>query len=261
MQSKSITTFEFQHNIWQVHAHPQEPILLIETRNADTRTASFQAVNMPRHEILWTTLDMGDDWWRGLEMMTDKYLVLHGFEDANNPISSGIYVFELFTGKKVYANDKSIFISLEADHLVEKIVSGEEEIYYSVNLKDGKQTLTDAPENGLSIDYSLLKTPQWIEEGEPNFSKIAAFIHQYHSPLNILSIEYLETHECISVAWIEPVEQAFHQYVMVVDKEGNVLIKELVADNLKGKSPGAFLVAHGFIAFVKQQTSLWYYQC
>jgi len=261
VQSKSITTFEFEHNIWQVHAHPQQPILLIETRNADTRTASFSAVNMPHHEMLWNTLDMGDDWWRGLEIMTDKYLVLHGFEDAHNPISSGVYVFDLFSGNKVYANDKSIFVNLEEDHLVEKILSGEEEIYHSVNLNDGKQIVIEAPENRLYMDYSLLKTPQWIEEGEPNFFKISSFIQQYHSAIKILSIEYLETHESIAVAWIEPNEQAFHQFVMVVDKEGNMLIKELVATNLKGKSPGAFIVAHGFIAFVKQQTSLWYYQC
>lgn len=261
MQSKSITTFKFEHHIWQVHAHPQQPILLIETRNADTRTVTFSAVNMPHHDILWNTLDMGDDWWRGLETMTSKYLVLHGFEDAHNPISSGIYVFDLCTGNKVYTNDKSVFINLEEDHLVERILSAEEEIYHSINLKSGERIVIEAPKNGVPMDYSLVKTPQWIEEGESNFLKISSFIQQYHSPLKILSIEYLETHESIAIAWIEPCEQAFHQFVMVIDKEGNMLIKELVADNLKGKSPGAFIVAHGFIAFVKQQTSLWYCEC
>ena len=259
MQTKSITTFDFESNIWQVHAHPTLAILLVETRNADTRTVQFSAVDIIKNEVLWNTLNLGDDWWRSFETMTNTYLVLHGFEDAHNPVSSGVYVFDMFTGEKVYANDNSVFIKLEGDLLIEKLTIENDEVYSQVNLLTGQKSTISVPSIISATGENRILIPSYIEAEESSFNKIEVFINRYHSNEKVLSIEYLETQAHIAVAWIQQEENQLNHYIMLVDSLGNLVFKELIAENMKGKSPGAFLVAHHTIAFVKDSTALWYY--
>lgn len=259
MQSKSITSFDFENNIWQVHAHRQLPILLVERRNTALRTVQFAAVSMASNEILWNELDLGDDWWRGLESMSSHFLVLHGFEDANNPIRLGVYVFDLFTGAKVYANDVTTFYSLHHDKLVEKLGSAEDEAFYQIDLANGSKTEITIGEITESAEELHLATPIFIEPADDLFNKILRLILRYHHTEDVVCIEYLEHRQHICIVWTERRAEAMHQHLTLVNSVGELLLHETLASPLKGIALGSFFISQSHLVFVKNSSQLCYF--
>lgn len=214
---------------------------------------------MATNEILWNELDLGDDWWRGLETMNQQFVVLHGFEDANNPIRLGIYVFDLYSGAKIYANDAATFYSLTEKVLVEKLITGEEETYFQINLATGIKTEVTVEGVAYATEEDHLATPLFIEPTDDAFNKILRLILRYHNPEEVVCIEYLEHHEHICISWIEKKEEVMQQHLSVVNSEGSLVLHETLASPLKGIALGAFFVSRLQLVFVKNSSQLCYF--
>ena len=260
MQNNYLTLFDFETKIWRVHAHETQPLLLVETRDELAREVRFSMLNMSTNEVLWNQLDLGDDWWRAFETMNDEVLVLHGFEDAGNPVRAGVYVYDLRSGSKLYSNDSAVFNQLELDHVVESVTNGEQEQYYRVDLANNGKTLLDDFKSDRSFHSTQVLNPTLVESSDGSFPKIFNFIRRYDTnPNTIICVEYLEWQDHICVAYTSGVEGKLDLKLMIVDDHGHMLLSEMLSQGVRGITLGSFLVTQGYLVFVKNAVGIGYY--
>lgn len=259
VQSKDITVIDFKTAIWIVHPHPTLPMLVVELRDNQTRTVDFALVNLRLKTKVWEGLALQDDWWSGVQVVNEKYLILYGFEDANNPVRKGLYVYKLDSKVLVYTQSDAVFEYLDSNILYYRIISDTASQLYKVDLTNLKIESMDnfAMQNQQSENQ--LETPVFFSPEDVLFGKILQLCEQYISVDNAAAIEYLEYNQFVCVViTIGSVDAV--QHLVVVDADGKLILSETIAQNLKGISLGTFFINHGYLVFVKDYSQLHSFQ-
>ncbi|TAH24408.1 MAG: DUF4905 domain-containing protein [Cytophagales bacterium] len=258
VQSNFITTFDFPSKIWQVHAHPNLPILILEFRNSETRTCSFTCLQMDSNQILWSNPDLEEDWWRGLETMDGDYAVFYGFEDAQQPTRKGVFVLSLKTGAKVFF-DENIFFDNIHQHILFYKKTNQEELLYGMDLRNLQHFEIVPSEIYYIKDTTNLQSPILVYPEDILFPKLMLLLEQHFPTHQVQMMEYLETNKYLIISFSEKGNEQLNQHLLLINADGNLLIQEVLGISQKGLLLGTFFVAHHHLVFVSKENTLNYY--
>jgi hypothetical protein len=259
VQSKDITVIDFKTPIWIVHPHPTLPILIVELRDNQTRTVDFTLIDLRLKIKVWEGLNPQDDWWSGVEIINEKYLILYGFEDANNPVRKGLYVYKLDSKELVYSQSEAVFEYLNGDILYCRITNEAASQLYKVDLTNLKiESINDFTIQNLQSENHL-EIPVFFSPEDVLFGKILQVCGQYISVENAVAIEYLEYNQFACVV-VTLGTTNVGQQLLVIDDSGKLILSETIAQNLKGISLGTFFISHGYLVFVKDYSKLHSFQ-
>jgi hypothetical protein len=89
--------------IWRLHP-PVSGHIVGETRNVETKHASYFAVQSDSGRCLWRDREFHDPWWVAIERVSGERLVLHGYAAPDSPVIRGVTVVDVLAGSVVLSD-------------------------------------------------------------------------------------------------------------------------------------------------------------
>lgn len=261
-QNKSTIYFTYKGIVWKLLADPESSLLILESRDEETRQVNFAAIDLETQQQLWNSLSLKESWWAGLEEVKYGYVVLHGYKDIQNPEHQGIYVFDARTGKPVWENSEFAFFSLDEGGLIAYDPLSPERVYKRFNMKSGvlEQELTESDIvlqwNKRQSDSKFLQNPSHYTVESTYFEKIANFIKVFTGLKPETALDYLEYNSKIMVSFYSKVGEKMVNYLLVVDEEGEILYNETIGAELNGIGLDSFFLFKEQLIFVKNKKEL-----
>jgi len=149
--SKKITPL-WQHSsanvLWRVMFSHNGKII-IEDRNTDAKSASFSCLDSATGKSLWKDKVLGEQWWIGLDGITNDCLYLHGFKKPDMPENKNIIAVDVNSGEILWQNNDCTFLSIQSPFIYGYKDLFERRVYYRINESDGQtiEELQVLPEN------------------------------------------------------------------------------------------------------------------
>jgi hypothetical protein len=261
-QNKSTIYFTYKGIVWKLLADTKSSLLVVESRDEETRKVNFAAIDLETRKQLWDSLAIKETWWAGLEEVNYGYVVLHGYKDIQNPEHQGIYVFDARTGKPVWENAAYTFFSLDEEGLIAYDPLSPERVYKRFNSRNGaiEQELTESEIadqwNKDSNTSSLLQNPSHYTLENSYFEKISNFIEAFTELKPEMALDYLEHNSKIIVSFYSKVGEKMVNYLLVVNEEGDVLYNEAIGAELNGIGLDSFFMFKEQLIFVKNKKEL-----
>lgn len=243
---KKIFDHTFPFAVWRlVPSSSSEISWAVELRSAQQKTVNYYFCQPDASPL---KLELGLDWWSGIEVVLGNLLVLHGFAQPDLPIHQGIIVADGNTGNIKWQDEYLIFESADEATLKAKIPTGAQQtLFFELNTG-----------NELSEDISLAEPQNEVEpivylQEHPNFPQIVTFIHSLteHEPVKL--VEYFETNENLVLSYFTSYDRLIDNYILVTDNAGEILLHDRLVADQKGIAKGTFMVSNGLLSFVKDK--------
>ncbi len=151
--------------------------IIIEDRNTETKSTYFSCINSVNGNAIWKEKVLGEQWWIGLDGITDDRLYLHGFKKPDMPENKNIIAVDVITGEIIWRNNDSTFLAIQSPYIYGYKDLFERRVYYRINESDGK-TVEELASLPLEIDpnsqYEKIDFvfPQPLSESEVDVWKI-----------------------------------------------------------------------------------------
>ena len=246
-------TFNFSHHfdgvIWNTKA--SDGILVIESRNSQTKQVSFAALDIQKNKFLWKGLKLEEPWWVNLAGIAQGMIFFTLYTDTNNPDKKAILVHRASDGDLVWWNN-----DFSLSEIFENGLAGVSDKYgrreIVLDIRTGK------PMNRADLKILHDKTvvrPQQFVSDHTYFETVKTFFTQNFNLLPTTALEYLEHDSLIFIScYFQEIELA--NYLFILSTDGNLLLKERLDEHLKGIGLDTFFILSGYILFVKDKTEL-----
>lgn len=244
-----------------------------ETRDQKKKEVVFFALNALTGKVLWDNRAFDEQWWIGIEAVTNEVLLLHKYVQPDRPEHKGILAVELTSGEQVWAHDDVAYWFSHEDKifayrtLFERRVGCEFDVHTGELLREYDKdldTLMSLRRSALSeSDQEGLMFPQIATESEED-PRIASCIRKEVSHgLLRGDVEYIRWGDLLLYNYHMQsgfkaqkellLENQFH----IVDlKSGGNLFSEILSHDSHAPVPDSFFVKDGVAYFVKDQTTL-----
>lgn len=246
-------TFNFSHVfngvVWNIKA--SDNILVVETRNSDSKLVAFSAFDIQSNKFLWKDLKLEEPWWISLAGLAPDRVLFTLYTDTNNPDKKAIFAHRLRDGEIMWWNN-----DFSLTDIFDQAVAGISEKY-------GRQEILLDIQTGEPLNSAPVKTsqkdmvirPQQFLEGHTYFETVKTFFNQKFNLLPTSALEYLEHGPLIFIScYFQEIELA--NYLFILSSDGNLLLKEKLDEHPKGIGLDTFFILSGNVFFVKNKTDL-----
>lgn len=243
---------EFEGIIWSQQINPEHTCLVIENRLSDALEAQIHTIDVHEGAFIASSVPETDDWWMGVECVTNDFIFLYGYKNEEDPNHQGVYCLSLTTHELIWKNEDIVFKAIEGDTIIAGNAD-DEKIYLSAS--DGKVTECSTEEKPDTHDKLLLPSP--FHESNPHYDTLHQFIRTFCevSPLNV--IEYLEFGTFVLISYYLCNESnKLDNYFTILDKEGNIRVQEIIGTELEGIGSDTFYVVGHYIIYIKDKHQL-----
>lgn len=123
--------------------------IIIEDRNTEVKSATFSCLDSITGKPLWKEKILGEQWWIGLDGITNERLYLHGFKKPDMPENKSIIAVDLNSGEILWRNNESTFLAIQSPYVYGYKDLFERRVYYMINASNGEtvEELASLPEN------------------------------------------------------------------------------------------------------------------
>ena len=241
----------FDGIVWNIKASRENEILVLEIRNNATKEVRFAAFNFAEQKFLWKDKLMDEPWWINLSAVSGEIILFTLYVDTNNPDKKATMAYNLQDCKLIWWNNDFSLSNVSENYVIgtaEKF--GRREVV--LDIETGKP-LESAAVSRESRENVL--RPQQYFEGHPYFETVKTFFSQKFNLLPVTALEYLEYDTLIFVScYIQQNDLA--NYLFIISRDGNLLLKEILDERLKGIGLDTFFVLSGCVFFVKNKVEL-----
>jgi hypothetical protein len=123
-----------------------------------------------------------------------------------------------------------------------------------LNLADGSEIPRDSYVLADEQNFMIIRPFQY-HEGSTHFATVKAFLEMKCQVSPIISIEYCEYNSLVLVsAFVTQNDLA--NYLFVFNSSGELVMKEILGEDLKGIAFDAFFIFSGYLIFVKNKCEL-----
>jgi hypothetical protein len=246
-------SYRFQGVVWNTLADPKNDRLFLEVRNVQEKKVSFSALNLRNNQWLWQDVAFEEPWWVSLAGVGGEILLFTVYTDTNNPDKKSLIAYDVLKNRVAWWYNGFSLSSVNALY-----VKG-------VDLKfPAKETILDLSTGQPipDIDFDLADSqnfpvirPFQYEEGTAHFNTVKDFLQSRLGIIPVASIEYLEFESLIIVS-VFLNEQGLANYLYAFDTSGQMLVKEMLGEGLKGVGLDTFFIFSGHLIFVKNKNEL-----
>ncbi len=97
---------------------------------------------------MWKGKILGEQWWIGLDGITNERIYLHGFKKPDMPENKNIISVDVNSGEILWRNNECTFLAIQSPFIYGYKDLFERRVYYRINENDGKtvEELASLPE-------------------------------------------------------------------------------------------------------------------
>jgi hypothetical protein len=247
-------SYHFPGTIWATLAVPDKDILIIEVRDDVKFQVQFSAIDFRANEFLWKEIALKESWWIGLTAANNSTVLLHTYINKGNPDHKNLIALDIFSGSVRWEIEEFSFFDWGdgeiAGHLTrDELVQATIEINTGT-LKEKIWEVKTIPENTEPIK------PVRYFEGTPNFETVKKFMESRTNYHPTKGIEYLEWKDWIIVSLYTDEGGSLANYLLVLDKNGEVLLEVKLGEKLPGLGTDTFFMLSGCLFLIKNKKEL-----
>lgn len=241
-----------QGAVWNIHTHPSQKLLFLEIRDNQLKEVRFSAIDLVSKEILWNEITFEEKWWISLTEVSENLLLFNIYTDTNNPDKKSLIAFNFKSREIVWWINNFSISGISQNEVIGTDTSmGSKPLV--LNIATGQpapnQVITPIAQN-----FSVLKPLQYYDQTQ-HFETVRSFLESRFK-LNVLSmIEYIEVNSLIFIS-VYVQENDLVNYLLVLDEKGKLIVKEVIAKNLKGIGVDTFFIVSGYLIFVQNRSAL-----
>jgi hypothetical protein len=246
----------FDGVVWNMQVAEKAGMLIIEVRNAEKKHVSFAALDLSTNRFLWENVQFDEPWWINLSAVRGDVILLTHYTEAANPDQKSLLAYSI-SGRKLlwWQNDFSL-VSVN-----DIAVAGYSQKYgvkpLVLDIFTGKVINGDTLESPAQ-NLSVIR-PLHYREGESGFETVKKYLMRIGEKELISGVDYLE-HAGFVVLSVYVQEDGLANFLIVLDQEGTMVLREKAGGNLKGIGIDTFFILEGSLFFVKNKRELLRYK-
>lgn len=250
-----------QGSIWRILA--SEKWLVAETRQGDTRKVNFSATDITTGRLQWDRLDLPEAWWVSGTAIQANTLILQLFSDPQKPETKGIIGVDMLSGKVIWQQPEHSFVRFAEKGLIAR-QAGETDPVFQLLSPAGGELISVLESTQIAAMPSLpqpyLLHPVHYTQENKYFSSIVSFIKQKLGVAPQKAVDYAEFQHLIIISYYIYDHKNLSNYLLVVNKEGELLLHEMLAAQLPGIGLDTFFIIHQYLIVVKDKKELLAYE-
>jgi hypothetical protein len=258
-----IFALKFAGNIWKIHYDEVSQVMVLEIRNADIFQTTFTAIQLPDFQVLWQDFNLQEPWWAGVSAVSGGMMYVHFFPDSQKPESREILAIDVYSRQSCWHSPIHQFYRLDNQGLIAGKWQANEWIYELLDKKNGQLIQTNLiPKNeeNLVNKAESIVLPHHYREQTAYFNTIKQF---FKEGLNIEiahSVDYLEIHDYILIAYFLQKNEEFQNNLLILDTNAQILLHIIINQKSEGVASENFLLINHQLFFIKDKNELIAYQ-
>lgn len=248
--------FNFSHLfdgvIWNMLSLPEQPVLILELRDAAKKETRFSALNFQRNEFLWKDLLLEEPWWINLSAVSNGVLLYTVYLETTNPDKKAVMAYNVQQHELLWWNNDFSLIAVEADRVIGFSLKLSRQVV--LNLQTGAEEPKNTSESTSKPLYDLVRPTRYTDD-LPHFETVKTFLSQRLNLLPVVSLEYAEFDSLIFISY-NVMETALVNYLLVLTATGSILLHEKLDEPQKGIGLDTFFILKGSLFFVKNRREL-----
>lgn len=256
-----VFSFSSPAKIWNLLTDHEARYLYLELRDEEAHQVSFAAYDLDNHKLCWDDLRFEEDWWIGMSAADAHLLVLHTYEDSDNPEVKSFFAIDNASREIVWQDSDLQVMDVYRGQLYGFVRKDTSTVYKSVSLKT-KQQQNLSPEEvehalaELSAENKYIRHPFHYMEEDTYFETVSRFVQHYLNRQPKLGCEYLDENGLIFISYYMEEDKALANYLLIVDTEGALLLHEKLDDQLSHIGLSTFMLVRNQLIFIKQKREL-----
>jgi hypothetical protein len=240
----------FSGKIWKMAAHPHQPVLFFEIRDEENKTVTFSALNTVTRALLFTDLSLEEKWWVTLEDVRESILLVKFFNDAGNPEKTTLIGLDFLTGKMAWWKSNFVLQDIGSHTVlgVDQTIGQ----FRTLDILTGEPTTRI---HGPVVQNFSIQKPLQYYAHSSHFETVKLFLQSRLKILAVSLIEYMEFDGFIVMS-VYCKSEGLANFLIVLNVDGEVLLKELMGERLAGIGLDTFFVFAGTLFFVKEKSEL-----
>jgi hypothetical protein len=243
----------FEGTIWSMLVVAERNLLILEIRNENRHEVRFFAFNYDKREFLWQDILFNETWWIGLTAATADILLLHTYKNLQNPDGKSLMAIDINEPKVLWEVDQFSFLSLNNDSVSGQFTK-DELVPATVDLYTGQVMENIGSLNTTAENITLVKPFQY-KENNPYFETVKSFLARKLDIVALAGVEYVEYNSLIFISY-HVQEENLVNYLIVFNAAGEEVLREKLAQGLKGIGLETFFILEGCLFFVRNKCEL-----
>jgi hypothetical protein len=221
----------FEGIIWKVETDPVNRIIAVETRNPESRTASYSAFNFETGAVLFKDVTVQDSWHWGLDKACHNFVYLHSYVNEKTPEHKAIIALDI-SGNIAWQIYNRTLDSAISDGLVVYNPTVQQKQYELLNPASG-----NTEKNNIGSFVPLERNIYFPElTSDPN---ILGKIEEIGTLVGPVSYLLHNGKECLSFHAAK--DSILSQYLLILI-DGNLVHKEILEHNIQKLNPEPFYI-------------------
>ncbi len=242
----------FAGTIWNIVAHPERAMLIIEARDEESKTVRFSAYDIGSDAFLWKDLEMEEKWWVNVSAVAGDVVLFTIYVDGQNPDRKSVVALDLITRNMLWWRNNFAF-SAVSDNIVQGADTQAGMKFLALDVRTG-EPLEFRGELPGKENFLLRRPLQYLQESG-HFETVAQFLKMKLGVQAISAIEYLEAGGFVVMSFYAD-KGSLANYLFVVDQTGTMCLSEKIGEQLKGIGLDTFFLFAGYLIFVKNKREL-----
>jgi hypothetical protein len=243
----------FPSDIWETALSGNH--LLIGSREGDMMEATFSLYDLKQHSFLWKSISFDESWWVSIYVFVDNIIVFQIFNDSQNIEARSLFGFEISKMEAVWSVDNVNILGLSRQFLKLKSRGAENE-FFGINITTGEEIELDSEKIDQKNVSNGIILPFHYTEENPYFQSVKHFLAEFADLKLVGACDYLEYNGLILISAHEKLEQNLSNTLYVFDEMGNLLLKEVLAEQSKGLAADTFYIVNEQLIFVKEKREI-----
>lgn len=243
----------FEADIWEQSIYGDK--LLLTTRDAGKMGVSFSLINLTDGSFVFEDLAFEENWWVSVYHFFDQVAVFQVYEDTQNIEVKNYFALDLKSQEALWSLDAVAAMGRQEHFLQMRALDQETEPFW-IDIRSG-DVLETLPEEYVPADipYSVKFPLHYTEEGD-YFETVKQFLNERHGIGIVKACDYLEHGDYAFIAYHSGADQGLEHFLLVMTREGEIVLHQKRDTELKGLVSGAFFIAEEQLIFVEGRKTL-----
>ena len=238
---------------------------VLELRDTTVHEVQYTVIDLLNKQSFKQDLSLEDAWWTGITAFQEDKLVVHRFQDSENPEIKVFYVLDIQTERICWQSESIIFVKMHNDELYgyEKTAENEQ-IYKIISLEDHSEKIVEP----IEFDRKIRQLTEVQEKNKPliypfyypqehaYFATVGAFLKQFMHIHPVNGCEYLEHQGAIIISYYIYEEKSLSNYLLVINQAQEVLLHDKIGSQLVGLGVDTFFIVRNSLVFIKEKYQL-----
>jgi hypothetical protein len=251
----------FGSSIWRILA--SDRWLVVENREGASRSVHFAAIDLPQAKLCWEGLVLPQPWWVGASIILGDTLLLQQFSDPQKPQTRGITGVDISSGKISWQQPAHSLLRLTDRGIIAFQESESGQVFGLLDPATGDtKTILETGEIDLLpyIPEPPVIHPVHYTHENKYFNSIVLFLRQKLGIEPQKAVDYAEFQQRIIISYYIYEHKNLSNFLLVLDKEANVVLHEQIASHLPGIGIDTFFIVQHYLIVVKDKKELTVYE-